>query len=325
MGWRHHRWAWVAILVVIVTGLGFAAAPFVSRITRTVGWNETGNSFIALEQVAPEYRSELADQWERGEGALVKKVEGKVTKYRVKFTFADGTSTEVWTYGPPDPVQRRELKRLIATGSGEVAGTLRNEQSGLVSYLNRYTLSNSEVVTMIDQFPPMSGGDREAAKKAIDSQIMDGSGAAVGELNGMLVVEYQLPNGQPFTTMSLTPPAKLTPEREQEIHAMQSAGEGRLIQRVLTAEGWAFSVEYKLSDGTVFQIGCDRPPMPDAEWTSVSKELVVKLGAEEYIEETITGTDGQPVAVLTVELSNGMTFQIPEQMRTLVLDGYWGQ
>ena len=326
-GRRHHRWAWVTILVVIVTGLGFAAAPFVSRITQSVGWSESGGDrFLgsALDQVAPEHRGELADKWERGEGVLVKKVEGNVTHYRVKFTFADGTSTEVWTFAPPDPVQRRELKRLIAMGSGEVAGTVRQD-SGMLLYLNRYTLSNGEVVTMMHEFPPMSDGDREATKKAVGSQMIAGGGAVVGEFNGMPVVEYQLPNGQPYTSVSSTPPAKLTPEREQEIHAMQSAGEGRLIKRTLTAEGWAFDVEYKLSDGTVFRIGSDRPPMPDAEWTSVSKDLVVKLGAEEYIEETITGTDGQPVTVLTVELSNGTTFQIPKQMRTLVLDGYKGQ
>ena len=327
MGWRHHRWAWVAILVVIVTGLGFAAAPFVSRITwgSKWAWQDSGGRFIALNQVGPEHRSELADKWERGEGVLVRKVEGKVTKYRVEFTFADGTSTEVWTYGPPDPVQRRELERLIATGSGEVVGTVPNEQSGFLLYLNHYTLSNSEVVTMIDGFPPMSDGDRAAAENFIDNQKQQGAGVVVGQTEDGYVVEYQLPDGHPFTSFTLTPPARLTPEREQEIHAMQSAGQGRLIQRYIGSAGWAFDVEYKLSDGSVFRIGNDHPPMPDAEWTSVSKELVVKLGAEEYIEETITGTDGQPVTVLTVELSNGMTFQIPEQMRTLVLNGYWGQ
>jgi len=178
---------------------------------------------------------------------------------------------------------------------------------------------------MIDQFPPMSDGDRQATETFIGNQMQQGAGVMVGQTEDGYVVEYQLPDGRPYTSFTLTPPARLTPEREQEIHAMQSAGEGRLIKRILTAEGLAFDVEYKLSDGSVFRIGNARPPMPDAEWTSVSKELVVKLGAEEYIEETITGTDGQPVAVLTVELSNGMTFQIPKQMRTLVLDGYWGQ
>lgn len=324
---RHHRWAWVAILVVIVAGLGFAAAPFVSRITwfSKWAWQDSGGRFIALNQVGPEHRSELADKWERGEGVLVKKVEGKVTKYRVKFTFADGTSTEVWTYGPPDPVQRRELERLIATGSGEVVETKRNEQSGYLLYLNRYTLSNSEVVTMIDGFPPMSDGDRDAAQSFIDNQVQQGAGVVVGQTEDWYVVEYQLPDGRPFTSFTSTPPARLTPEREQEIHAMQSAGEGRLIQRGIGSDGWAYLVEYQLSDGTVFRIGNVHPPMPAAEWTSVSKELVVKLGAEEYIEETVTGTDGQPVAVLTVELSNGMTFQIPKEMRTLVLNGYLGQ
>ena len=322
MAWRHRRWAWVAVVVVLVTGLGFAAVPFVSRITRTVGWGDPPpRCHIVLEQVPEKYRSELADKWERGEGVLQERIDKEVTVYRTQFTFSDGYTKTVTAFAPPDPVKRRELKQLVANGQGEVVGTIRKEQSGFLLYRNRYTLGDGEQITMVDVWPPLSGPEEERAKTFIGNQIQQGAGVVVGQTKDGYVVEYQLPDGRPSTSFSLTPPARLTPEREQEIHAMQSAGQGRLIQRGIGSAGWAYEVEYQLSDGSVFRIGNVHPPMPAAEWTSVSKELVVKLGAEEYIEETITGTDGQPVTVLTVELSNGMTFQIPKQMRDLMLNG----
>jgi len=327
-GWRHHRWAWVAILVVIVTGLGFAAAPFMSRIHHTVGWGEPPpRQYIVLEQVPEKYRSELADKWERGEGVLQERIDidAQVTGYRIQFTFSDGHTQTVKALAPPDPLKRRELKRLVANGEGEVVGTIRKEQSGFLLYRNRYTLGDGEQITMVNVWPPLSEQEEERAKSFIGNQIQQGAGVVVGQTKDGYVVEYQLPDGRPSTHFALTPPARLTPEREQEIEDLKNAGQGRLIQRGIGSDGWAYLVEYKLSDGSVFRIGNDHPPMTDAEWTNVSKELVVKLGAEEYVEETITGTDGQPVAVLTVELSNGMTFQIPKQMRTLVLNGYWGQ
>lgn len=322
---RRHHVTLAALGAVFVAGLGFAAAPFMGRITQTVTWSETGERFIALDQVPPEYRSELVDKWEHGDGVLLEKEARRVTRYRVKYTFADGHTEVVNTFAPPDPAQRRELKQLIARGNGEVVGTVRNPTSGMLTYLNRYTFSGGETTTMARQFPPMADEQREQAKTSIARQVRDGEGVVVGELKGMVVVEYQLPGGQPFTSVAVTPPARLTPQREEELFAMKSAGKGRLVQRIITAEGFAFLVEYELSDGAVFRIGHERPPMTDAEWENVAKEIGRKVDNGEYVEETIIGTDGLPVEVLTLALDSGSTFQVPKRLQVSLIEAYYEQ
>ena len=320
---RRRMRPWIGLCVVAAGAFAVAGVPLISRISQQVQWGETARRYLVLEQVPERYRSELADKWERGEGALVERIDGQVTVYRTQFTFSDGHTETVRAFAPPDPAKRRELKRLVANGEGEAVGTIRNEQSGFLTYRNRYTLADGEQIIMVDQWPPVNKHDHEGVKSFTDDQILQGAGVVVGQTEDGYVVEYQLPDGRPYTTFMSTPPAHLTPEREAEIAALKSARKGRLIQRFITSAGWAYAVDYELSDGSVFRIGQDHPPlMTDAEWKTQAEEIVGKLEAGVFVEESIMGTDAKPVDVLTVTLDNGETFQVPKACSEEFINGY---
>ena len=180
-------------------------------------------------------------------------------------------------------------------------------------YVVRYVLSNGETTEQLEPVPPMSKGDRFAAYDYVTEQAKSGGGTIVGSAStGMLVVEFTLPDGHPFTQYEEQPYPRpeLTPARQDEISEMIALGKGDFKEQYFFEQRSGYLVEYTLSDGSSFRMGVERPVMTDGEWSAARAEAAALYAAGQYTRETVTAVDGQPVEVLVMTLSSGYVAKI---------------
>jgi hypothetical protein len=270
--------------------------------------------------VDPAHREELISLWRSGQATLLEKLPDTTNRgsvYLVRFDFHDGTSQTTGVGDPPSPVERAEWRQIRDAGGGELV-SLRRFPDGMVNYIVRYVLSNGEPIQQPSPMPPMSKTDRSAALDYVTEQIKSGGGQIVGSSMGMVVVEFALPDGHPFTQLEQQPYPRpqLTPARQDEISQMVAMGRGDFKRQIFSQQGSAYIVEYTLSDSSVFQIGGWRPVMSDAEWDAARTEAAALYAAGQYTHDTVTAIDGQPVEILVMTLSTGYLARIRDVPET---------
>ncbi len=285
------------------------------------GWSEGETSDEELfENADPAHRDEMIALWKSGQVTLLETKESSagVTVYVVRFDFQDGTSKTMRMGDPPDPAARAEWRQIRDAGGGELV-SLHRFPDGSAQYVVCYVLANGEETKQFSNVPPMSKAQRFAAYDYVTQQIKAGGGTIVGSAtNGWLVVEFTLPDGHLFTQYEEPPylppppppPPELTEARQDEISQMIALGQGNLKGQFFSKECSGYTVEYTLSDGSVFRIGGGRPVMTDGEWSAARAEAAALYAAGQYARETVTGVGGQPVEVLVMTLSTGYIAKI---------------
>jgi hypothetical protein len=298
--------------------LAAAAGTYTYRryvFATTWAWTEKESSDeVMFSDVDPAHRAEMIALWKSGQVTLLEKrpdTPDRPSVYVVRFDFQDGTSETLDIGEHPNPAARAEWRQIRAAGGGELA-SLRRFPNGTVMYLVRYVLSNGEAIQQFDNFPPMSKADRFAAYAYVTEQVKSGAGTIVGSSMGMLVVEFTLPDGRPFTQFEQQPYPRpeLTPARQDEISEMIALGRGDFKGQIFSEQTSNYIVEYTLSDGSVFSIGDGRPVMTDGEWSAAREEAASLYAAGQYTRETVNAVDGQPVEVLVMTLSTGYVAKI---------------
>jgi hypothetical protein len=164
----------------------------------------------------------------------------------------------------------------------------------------------------------MSKLHRAAAYEYATQQLESGAGTIVGSTTDMATIEGTLPDGKPFTQFVRQPypPAKLTPERQDEISEMIALGKGDFKEQLFSQQGACYVVEFTLSDGSFFRMGHCRPAMTDSEWDAARAEAAALYAAGQYTRESVTAVDGEPVEVLVMTLSTGYIAKIRDTPET---------
>jgi hypothetical protein len=273
----------------------------------------------------PAYRNEMIALWKSGQVTLVEKTETAAgcSVYVVRFDFQDGTSQTVRSGDPPNPAERTEWRQIRDAGGGELVSQHRFPD-GTLEYVIRYALSNGEETKQFSSVPPMSKAARSAIYDYVTEQIKSGAGTIVGSTStGMLIVEFTLPDGSPFTQL-LQPPyprPELTEARQDEISQMIALGQGDFKGQLFSQEGSYYDVDFTLSDGSLFRMAQHRPVMTEVEWSAARAEAAALYAAGQYTRETVTAADGQPVEVLVMTLSSGYVAKIRDVAEARAL---WG-
>jgi hypothetical protein len=290
------------------------------------GWSEgEASDEEAFADADPAYRDEMIALWNSGQATLLEQRESSagITVYRVRFDFQDGTS---WTTGiddHPNPAARAEWRQIRDAGGGELVSQHRFPD-GSLQYVIRYVLSDGQEAKRFSAVPPMSKAERFAAYDYVTEQVKTGGGTILGTTsNGLVIVEFTLPDGSPFTNYQQQPYPRpeLTEARQDEISQMIALGQGEFKGQFFSEQCSGYTVEYTLSDGSVFQIGGGRPVMTDGEWSAARAEAAALYAVGQYTRETVTAVDGQAVEIIVMTLSNGYVAKIRDvpMMRSL-----WG-
>lgn len=296
-------------------------------IVTTYRWVESESSVAqAFADEDPAHRDEIIALWTSGQVTLLEKrpdTPYRSSSYVVRFDFQDGTSATLDMKEHPSPAARAEWRQLRDAGGGEVV-SLQRLRNAEVTYVVRYVLSSGETIQRLDSYPAMSKADRCAAQDYVIEQVKSGAGTIVGCTGtGVLVVEFTLPDGSPFTSYEEQPYPRpqLTPARQDEIFQMAALGQGNLKRQLFSEQVSTYVVEYTLADGSVFEIGTWRPIMTDAQWDAARAEAEALYAAGQYTRETVTAVDGRPVEVLVMTLSTGYIAKIRDVAETRRL---WG-